>query len=234
MKTLHTTVILAAALLPLLALGVADARAQTEFTFEGYARYLGPADAVGSELEILGIANPAVSAPLPLPLDFAAREYTLYARGLTVVHSHLDAGNAVLTVSFAGGELTVHADDRTGGTAAAWGDDASFTDGDAILHGTLDDGWTMQLDDPLGQGIWSGAGFGTFAFDGGSRLAELLGAGYLAGGWAMAGTGISDPRPPFFTVPAGFARVFGVKLVFPFDPTGSAAATWGGVKNLYR
>jgi hypothetical protein len=232
MKNLQMTRMLGAALI--LGLFAIPAQSQVEITFEGYSSYTGAVDQIGSIMDVYGVANPAVSAPAPAILDYDNFQYTIHISGMTVVFSNFNAGTGILTVAFDGGEMAIYEDAIGGGTAANYGSLATFTDGDMILHAQVDNGWTMNLDDPLSSGAFSGAGYGTIVFDGGSSLTDLLNDGYTADDWAFAGTGISDPRPPFFTVPAGFDRVFGVKLIFPTDPTPTEAQSWGNIKNMYR
>ena len=52
----------------------------------------------------------------------------------------------------------------------------------------------------------------------------------LAGG---AGTGVGEPSP-FIQVPNGYDYIFGVKIIFPYDPTPNEDSTFGALKNLYR
>jgi hypothetical protein len=51
--------------------------------------------------------------------------------------------------------------------------------------------------------------------------------------WTYAGTAIAEPSF-FVNVPAGYNYVFGIKIIFPYDPTPNENETWSQLKNLYR
>jgi len=68
----------------------------------------------------------------------------------------------------------------------------------------------------------------------GAAYPLLVSMDYELNDWVFAGTGISEPWWPFITVPDGYDHVFGIKIIFPYDPTANEDATWGEVKTLFR
>ena len=207
---------------------------QVEFTFEGYAAYAAGPDQAGAVMTVYGIANPPVSMPTPIPVDFATNQYTVAITGM-VVDSYVFNGVAqTKNYVFNGGTLQIYENAIAGGTAANYAVPATFTDGTMLLQAAVDDGWTMDLNDPFGFGQFSGAGIGTCDMNGGSELGTLIGMDYPLNDWTFAGTGIAEPWFPFFTVPAGYHHLFGVKVIFPYDPTPNEDASWGQVKTLFR
>ncbi len=223
-----------AALVMLMLILTVPALAQVEFTFEGFAAYTPGPDMTGAMLTVYGIANPPASAPTPVPVDFGNNEYTVAVTGMVSTDYVFDGVNLTKQMVFAGGTIGIYEDARVGGTAADFSDPATFTDGTLLLEATVDDGWEMLLNDALGFGVFSGAGIGTCDMVGGIDLPLLEAMLYPLQDWTFAGTGISEPWPPFITVPPGYDHVFGVKIAFPYNPTANTPATWGQVKDLYR
>ncbi|MHB8078025.1 MAG: hypothetical protein ACYDIE_02045 [Candidatus Krumholzibacteriia bacterium] len=233
----------AKALAPVLALvaaltAAAPALAASEVIFYGYAKYVPVIDAVGSTLEVYGLAAPGSVAP-PIAFDWANYEYTVQVSGLTVATYAADSvpvGPYLLdrkSSTYAGGIVRIYQDAKAGGTHADFAAPGTFSDGTLILTAAVDDGFASLLTDGpiVHDGIFVGSGSGTCDFNGGSRLDELVSAEYYLNDWFLGGVPISDPSP---TVPAGFQRLFNVKLVSPNDPTSAEPGTWSGVKALYR
>lgn len=231
------------ALAPVLALvavlaAVVPAFAAGEIIFYGYAKYTPVVDAVGSVVDVYGLAAPGSVAP-PIAFDWTNYEYTIWVTGLTVAGFVADAvpiGPYTLnreSTTFNGGAIQIWADPKVGGTHADFANPATFTDGTLILTAAVDPGFSSLLTDgpTLHDGIFVGSGIGTCDFNGGTRLPELVAAEYYLNDWTFAGTPISDPNP---TVPAGFQRVWNVKIVPMNDPTPVEPGTWSGVKTLYR
>ncbi len=216
----------------MLAILATSVAAQVEFTFEGFSKVDPIQDQPGSIVEIYGIANPPAGIPNPIPLDFDNNQYTICVTGLLIDSFMWDQPAGIKEVIFVGGQFSIF-EDAIGGTPGDWADTSTFLDGDLLLHGMVDDGWRMLLDDPFGWGIYSGSANGTCDLDGGSAIPLMEMIGYPFDDWDFFGTGISDPNPPFITVPGGYDRVFGIKLMFPQGPTGNDNVTWGQVKNIF-
>lgn len=228
MRTMNMTLILAA----LVALAVSPAFGQVEFTFEGFAMMDPGIDQTGATMTVYGIANPAISAPTPLPMDYDTYQYTAAVTGMTVASFDLDGVNSIKTFGFTGGTIRLYSDMIAGGTAGDYADPSTFTDGDMFVEAAVDDGWEMLLNNPLGFG-YTGAGIGTCELTGGSSLGDLQDLEFPLTGWTFAGTGIGEPSP-FIQVPNGYDYVFGVKIIFPYDPTPNEDSTFSAVKSLYR
>ena len=216
----------------MLAILATSVAAQVEFTFEGFSKVDPIQDQPGSIVEIFGIANPPAGIPNPIPLDFDNNQYTISVTGLLIDTFAWDQVAGIKEVVFLGGEFAIY-EDAIGGTPGDWADIATFTDGDMLLHGMVDNGWRMMLDDPFGWGIYSGSAIGTCDLDGGSAIPLMEIIGYPFADWDFIGTGISDPNPPFITIPDGYDRVFGLKLMYPQGPTGNDDVTWGQLKNIF-
>ncbi len=207
---------------------------QVEFTFEGFAKYNPGPDQVGAGLTVYGIANPAVSMPAPIPVDFDNFQYTVHVSDMTVATYAHDMGLSTKDYTFIGGMLRIYEDPIVGGTAGDYAAPGTFTDGAMLLEAAVDDGWEMHLDDPLGWMVYSGAGIGTCDIVGGGELPLLQSWGWDLNDWVFAGTAISEPWYPFIQVPDGYHHVFGVKLIYPHDPTSNEDSTWGEVKTLFH
>lgn len=216
----------------LLAVCVVPAAAEVEITFEGYCWYAPAVDAVGSTMQVLGVANAPVSAPPPIVMDFDTYQYTVWVDEMVVAAFNYDMVDQKKVTDFNGGVIRIYRQMKAGGTPADYAVPATFTDGELILTATVQDGWRMQLSDPFGM-TFAGSGIGLCDFDGGSSLAELIefGGQPFLENWTFAGTGISDPSF-FVTVPDGYDRIFGIKLVYP-EPVPAGESSWGGVKALF-
>jgi len=207
---------------------------QVEFTFEGFSKSTLGQDVVGSTYTVLGIANPAVSAPTPLAMDFANNEYTIRVTGLTLAAFAEDLAIGAKTYAFNGGLIEIFEDAKVGGTAAAYAAEGTFVDGTMLLQAVVDPNWEMRLDNPPpGLFGYSGNGVGSCDLTGGSELPMLIGMEFTTDNWTFAGTGIEEDN--FFnTIPPGYDLKFGTKVIFPFDPTPADEASWGEVKSLFR
>ena len=135
-KTLMTLLLLGHAAL------AAGASAVQMFDFDAQA--VMPA-AVGGSAAVYGrIVNGAAVAS-PLPLDFANFEYTIVVNGLV-------QDTAGATSLFSNGTVTIYED---AATASNWASPASFSDGTAILVGTLATFQRSLLTATLGSGAGS-------------------------------------------------------------------------------
>lgn len=237
MKTLkmkHSLHIIALAFVALSLIPL-TAMAQVEFTFEGNADMNPAIDTVGALMTVYGIANPPVSFPTPIPMDFFGNQYTVAITGMTVSTYANDPLFFTKDFTFNGGMLRIYGDSIATGTAGDYANTNTFTDGTLLLEYSVAPGWMMHLDAaiPPPFGWYSGAGVGACDVVGGSQMAALIASEYTLTNWTFAGTGISEPS--MFASPApGYEYIFGVKIVFPYDPTPTEDSTWGTVKNLYR
>ena len=148
----------------------------------------------------------------PLPLDFANYEYTIVVTDLTLVTSGA-------TSMFGGGTVAIFQDDAT---AADWADPSSFSDGVAILTGTLGSFQHTMFTATLG------SGYGSVDWTGGSMLDSLAPADQV--GWPFL-TAVSRATS---LVEAGYTEQWDGKVeplgdVVPADDT-----SWSGVKALFR
>ncbi len=232
MKQINTRTMIRTALAAMVLVAAVPVLGQVEFTFEGFSKSTLGQDTVGSSYTVLGIANPPVSAPTPLPMDFASNQYTIRVVNMALTAFTFTPGLSMKEYVFNGAVIEIYEDAIAGGTAANYANEATFTDGVMLLQAAVDPNWDMLLDNPIGFGF-SGAGIGTCVLNGGSELAYLLGLEFPMGGWTFAGTGIAEPSF-FVSVPAGFDLVFGIKIIFPFDPTGNDDASWGDLKTMFR
>lgn len=219
-----------------LALCVAvPAMAQVEFTFEGFAAFDPGTEMQGATMTVYGIANPPMSVPTPVPTDFAANQYTVAIGGMLTAGYAFDGINFTKSYMFTGGTISIYEDAIAGGTAGDYANPSTFVDGSLLLQASVDDGWSMDLNNASYPFGWfSGAGIGTCDMNGGSALSDLIGMNYPLIDWTFAGTGISEPMVPFITVPAGYDYVFGTKIIFPYNPTATEGKSWGEVKTLFR
>ncbi len=212
-----------------------SALGQSELLFFGYSKYVaGDPDAIGSTMDVYGILTTVGGVPTPIPVDLMNYEYTVHIGGMTVAASS-NTPPTVLNISYNGGEVHIYKDSLVGGTLADYANPATFTDGELILHATVDDGWTALLFDFDTDFIFTGSGSGSCDFIGGTQLGDLVSAEYYLEDWGFLGTPVSDPNPgQGFVVPAGYDRIFDVKLTPPNDPTPAEPTTWGTIKDLYR
>ena len=222
------------ALIALALMVAVPAVGQVEFTFEGYAMYTPGPDMAGATMTVYGIANPPMSVPTPIPMDFVNFEYTVYIHSMNVVSYTYDAPTMSKDYVFNGGEIEIFEDSIVAGTTGDYANTSTFVDGTNQLAALVDSPWDMHLDDPIGFGTHSGSGIGTCDMVGGAAHALLVSMDYELNDWVFAGTAISEPWFPFITVPQGYHHVFGVKIMFPYDPTANEDAAWGDVKSLYR
>jgi hypothetical protein len=234
MKQFKSRTMIRTALAVLVLVAAVPVLGQVEFTFEGYSKSTLGQDAVGTTYTVLGIANPAVSAPTPLAMDFANNQYTIRVSGLTLADFAEDLGIGAKTYAFNGGVIEIFEDAKSGGTAADYAVEASFTDGAMLLQAVVNPNWEMRLDNPPpGLFGYTGNGIGSCNLTGGSELAMLISMEFTTNNWTFAGTGIEENN--FFnTIPAGFDLKFGTKVIFPFDPTPTDDASWSEVKTLFR
>jgi len=159
------------ATLALLTLQVGVASSAQFFDFNGQA--LVPT-VVGDDLEMVGVIFDAAPAETPLPLDFANFEYTVVISGL-----NLDATG--FTEVYSGGSIAIYEDN---GTAADFGNPATFSDGTALLTGTVT---TLQRSIFfVSSGV--GSASGNVDWSGGSSIDDIHPADRL--GWALV-VGIS-------------------------------------------
>ncbi len=194
--------------LALIALPMA-ATAQQLFDFNGQA--ILPAG-VGGALTMHSVVFDASPAEAPIPLDFANFEFTLVVDGLI-----LDTDG--FTQHYAGGTVTLYQD---AGTAADYGNLATFTDGTAILIGTI----TTLSRTMFPTGIGSLAG--VVDWTGGSRLNDI--APEDQADWAFL-SGINSGTT---SVLPGFDEMWDGK-VEPHQPiVDNEAASWGSVKALFQ
>jgi hypothetical protein len=192
-------------------------------------------DTVGALMTVYGIANPPVSFPTPIPMDFFSNEYTVAVTGMTVDSFVADPVFSTKDFLFTGGTLRIYGDSIATGTAGDFANPSTFTDGEMLLEYNVDPGWMMHMDNPMGPpfGWYSGAGIGACDVTGGTQMAALIAAEYNLANWTFGGTGISEAS--MFDAPEpGYEYIFGVKVVFPYDPTPNEDTTWSEVKTLFR
>lgn len=130
------------------------ASAQQLFDFLGQASV--PAT-VGGTLSLDSVVRDPAPDTTPIPLDFANYEYTLVVSGLV-----LDSDG--MTQVYSGGTLTIYADNTTAADFASAG---SFSDGTAILVGTITTLNRTMFTSTLGTVS------GNLDWYGGSRLDEI-------------------------------------------------------------
>ncbi len=215
----------------------APALGNSEFLFSGYSKYWDgeTPDAVGSTMEVYGILSSVWQVPPPIPLDTAQYQYTVYVASMMVsTYSFMPVPFPMKSLTYNGGEIHIYADPIATGTAADYADLTTFMDGELILVAAVDPNWSLMLSDSDADGSFSGTGSGTCDFVAGTQLGALAAAEYYLADWMLYGSPVSDPNSYGIDVPAGFHRLFDVKIATTFDPTGSEPGTWGGVKNLYH
>jgi hypothetical protein len=214
---------------------VSAAFGQSEFLFFGYSKYVaGDPDDMGSIMDVYGIMTTVGGVDFPIPVDMLNYEYTVYVSSM-VVASNTNEPPTVLNLGYNGGEVRIYKDPLAGGTLADYADPSTFTDGELILHATVQDGWTALLFDFDTDFIFTGSGSGFCDFIGGSQLGDLVVGEYYLEDWGLHGTPVADPNPDQgITVPTGYDRVFDVKLTPPNDPTATDPASWGEIKRLYH
>jgi hypothetical protein len=240
MKSAEKVVVLAVALLFATA-AVAPAQYGSEFVFDGYSKYIaGTPDAVGSVMEVYGILSTVGGLTYPISLDTANYQYTLYIGNMQVTDYMEETMFPIKYITYGGGSIFIYADAIGGGSAADYGNLPTFTDGELILQAVINGGYVVALDDfgfPTGDGFWKGSGSGTCDFIGGTQLDALMAAEYYLENWNVIASVVDDGAGitggGTVQVPAGFHRLFDVKITPPNDPTATESTTWGQVKKLY-
>ena len=168
---------------------------------------------VGEAAEVYGIIVNGNAVDTPLPLDFDTYAYTIVITGLT-----LDAIGD-MTNSFSGGQITIYAD---AATVADWTDPTSFTDGMAILSGTVT---TYQHTLLLGT---VGSGVGLVDWTGGTRVDELAPEDQTD--WPLL---TSFNRAAQYVEP-GYSEMWDGKVEPSQEVVATEALPFSGVKALYR
>jgi len=204
MRNRITTTLLLAALALVPALAAAD----QVFDFDGVT--VTPA-APGEQL-VASCVVKDVLPPLttPIPLDFAAHEYTL------VVTAVLDSATAY-TQYFSSGTVALYEDDATPADPA---DPSTYTDGTVLLSGELDH--LVRNLFPTGLG----SGSGSLDWTGGERLGTFPEADRY--GWTL-----------LFTLDAGVDRAVGFDetwegtLAPATEIVAAEELTWSELKALY-
>ena len=167
---------------------------------------------VGSSAEVYGIIVNGSAVDTPLPLDFANFEYTVVVTGLVMDSSGM-------TSMFSNGTVVIYED---AASTADWTNSSSFSDGVAILSGTLATFQHTMLTVSLGNGQ------GMVDWTGGTRLNDLAPADQT--GWPFL-TAISRSETQ---VEPGYSEKWDGKI----EPTEEVVATelqsWSGLKVLFR
>lgn len=185
------------------------AGAQQLFDFTGQALIAG---SVGGSVDMYGEVFDPAPATTPIPLDFANYQYT-------VVVNATVAGISPFSRSFSDGTIAIFED---AGTAADYSNPATFSDGTAILLGTLKS--FSQFLPPAGPGSVSGF----VDWTGGSRLDDI--APEDQSDWAF----LSGSSPDSGLLQPGYDEVWDGK-VEPQEPIVSdEESSFGSVKALFR
>lgn len=187
----------------------AAASAVQMFDFDAQA--LMPAGVGGSATVYGKIVNGGAVAT-PLPLDFANYGYTIVVTGLV-------QDTAGATSLFSGGSVAIYQD---AATAADWANPATFTDGTAILTGSLVTFQRTMLTGTLGSGA------GTVDWTGGTRLAELSPADQT--GWPFL-TAVSRAASQ---VQPGYSERWDGKVEPTGDVVATESASWSDLKASFR
>ena len=202
-----TKKILTAALL-VLALPSA-ALAQQLFDFTGQVNV---PPLVGGNLTMYSLVFDPAPATTPIPLDFDNFEYTLVVTGLTYL------GDVPPIQSYSGGTITLYCDNAT---AADYSNPATFTDGTALLSGTLYNVARQMFTATLG----SATGF--VDWTGGTQIGDLAPADRI--GWPFL-AGISRRADH---IEPGYDEQWDGK-VEPVEPVvATEARSWGDLKGKY-
>ena len=210
------------------------AAAQSEFLFHGYSQVTsGTPDAVGSTIAVHGILSTVGGVAMPIALDLENYEYTVSVDLTVTAYSYSPVPFPMISITYDGGELHIYADPIVGGTAADYAAPGTFTDGELILAATVDPGWIANINDIDLNGSFNGSGAGSCDFYGGTQLDALMTAEYYFTDWNFMGTPVADPNPPYTSVPAGYHRIFDIKLTPPNDPSSATSTTWGGLKAMF-
>jgi hypothetical protein len=204
MRTRITTLLLA------LHVVAAPAFAQQLFDFLGQAVVPG---SVGGMLNMESVINDPAPGTTPLPLDFANFQYTLVITGLELVAINGSTQN------YANGTIAIYEDDLT---PADYANPATFSDGTAILIGTV-----TSLDRTMFTATL-GSAAGMVDWNGGTNIDDIAPEDQL--GWPIL-TGISRQA---HHIEPGYDEQWDGK-VEPIEPIVDARqSTWSEVKERMR
>lgn len=179
--------------------------------FDFDAQAIVPAS-VGGTATVVGRIVNGQAVTTPIPLDFANYEYTIVVTGLV-----LDAAGT--TSFFSGGAVAIYQD---AATASDWANPASFSDGTAILTGTLATFSRTMFTATLG----SGTGF--VDWTGGSRLGDLAPPDRT--GWPFL-TSVSRAASQ---VQPGYGERWDGKVEPKQEVVGTEQLSWSELKVGYR
>ncbi|MFH1842541.1 MAG: hypothetical protein ABIF77_04990 [bacterium] len=185
------------------------ATAQQLFDFNGQTLLPG---AVGGHLTMYSVVYDPAPGTTPIPLDFASYEFTLVVTDLELVNVN---GNAQ---EYAGGTVTIYQDDAT---SADYTNIGTFTDGTAVLIGTVDLN-RIQLTATLttigGLVDWTG---GTRLDD--IALADQVDWPFLSG--ASNSATVTEP---------GYDENWDGKVEPEHEIIDNETVSWGGLRVMYR
>ncbi len=199
-------------LLALLLIAV-PASAQQLFDFLGQT--VVPA-AAGGMLNMDSLIRDPAPATTPLPLDFANFEYTLVVTNLELISGD---GTTASPQNYANGTLTIYEDNST---AADYANPATFSDGEAILIGTI-----TTLNRTMFT-LTHGSAAGWVDWVGGTHLDDIAPVDQI--GWPFL-TGISARST---VIEPGYSEQWDGK-VEPEEPiVDTEDMSWGSVKALMR
>ena len=167
---------------------------------------------VGQDAQVYGIIVNGGAVDTPLPLDFANYQYTIVITGLT-----LDAVGS--SSQFSGGAIAIYED---AATAADYTAPGSFSDGTAILSGTVTSFEHSVLLGSIGNGM------GFVDWTGGSRLNDLAPADQQ--NWPL----LTATNSGAAYVEPGFTHLFDGKVEPSEDVVSNESRSLSGVKALYR
>lgn len=186
------------------------ASAQQVFDYTGHATEYSQA---GDQVSMYSVLFETPGFVTPLPLDFDNFEYTLVVEGL-----NLDSvvGTALSTYNFSGGTITLYED---ASTPADYADPSTFTDGTALLIGTINALPITLFTPTLGS-----SDIGSFDWTGGTNVDDFAPADQLD--WVFVVT-VSSPTE------AGYFQKWDGK-VEPREPVvDNDTASWGELKNEF-
>jgi hypothetical protein len=167
---------------------------------------------VGAAAEVYGVVVNGAAVAAPLPLDFANYEYTVVVTGLVMDTSGV-------TSNFSNGTVVIYQD---AGTSAVWSDPSTFSDGVAVLSGTMASFQHTMFTASLG------AGSGLVDWTGGTLLTSLSAADQLA--WPLL-TGVS--RSPTQVEP-GYSERWDGKLEPTEEVVATETQTWSELKIRFK
>jgi hypothetical protein len=163
----------------------------------------------------------------PLVANQAANEYTYHINGLVSLVS-VPVGPFIVVTYAPGGFIDLYEDDRTLGTAAAYGINppngtapSDFIDGTLMLRGKL-----TNFQFVYNTGTGSGSFEATFEAVGGAQLGNI--PANQRTGWTFAGVTSND-----LDIPAGYDHQVDGQ-VFLDRPTATRSTTLGRLKADYR